>query len=460
MEEKIILIDLSGIFYKHWHVSADKEFNTARKKTIFTIENLIRGYNYAAVAVDYPPYKRCKIYPEYKANRQHDPILREQLRETAKELKSIGIECYASKGYEADDILATLYDQAVDKGVIPVVASGDKDLLQLQCKVIDPFTSKERTSLEVFGCKPDEVHDVLTLAGDTSDNIPGVPGIGVKTAVEIICNTRFSLSLENFDYALLPEKYVDKIKNNIHKLKVSYDLVSLNYHVPIELKLVKYNTRKIINMEVDTMEEAKEFIEQEITKEKEDVTNEIQQVEPVVREQVNVPSKIIKTEWEKNLEPVDSTGAWKLANLLHESRMFGDYPNPQSVLAIMLRGRSLGIDSVSSLSTFYVVKGRPTMSADLMVGLVLRSGKCEYFEPVESDETHATWATKRVGSNREQVHTYTIEHAQDANIAHLDQWKKRPEIMLNHRCSAELARKIYPDVVCGLYTPDEIEQGL
>jgi hypothetical protein len=118
------------------------------------------------------------------------------------------------------------------------------------------------------------------------------------------------------------------------------------------------------------------------------------------------------------------------------------------------------------------------MHADLIVGRVLRSPQCEFFECVESTSTKAVYATQRRGGRREQVEEFTIEDALAAGLvvrnkdgqdgymgvskggpSDKSNWSKYRKTMLRHRCATQLARRVYPDVVLGLFTPDEVSQG-
>ena len=147
------------------------------------------------------------------------------------------------KGYEADDIIATLAHNATEEGANVTIFSSDKDLMQLvseKIKMYDPirnvFIDIERVK-DKFGVTPDKVIDVQALIGDKVDNVPGVPGIGVKTASSLISEFR---NVEN-----LIEKYElinkDRIKNlisdNVDKIILSKKLVTLHKKVEIELNI-------------------------------------------------------------------------------------------------------------------------------------------------------------------------------------------------------------------------------
>ena len=136
---------------------------------------------------------RNDIYNEYKANRTEAPEdLVPQFEYIRKSVKAFNLPSIELPNYEADDLIATYAKQIINAGAKVTVISSDKDLMQLvsdNIRLYDPMKSKvlgEKEVIEKFGVKPHQVIDVQSLAGDSSDNIPGVPGIGIKTASELI----------------------------------------------------------------------------------------------------------------------------------------------------------------------------------------------------------------------------------------------------------------------------------
>ncbi|MFH5776079.1 DNA polymerase I [Paracoccus sp. NGMCC 1.201697] len=136
---------------------------------------------------------RNEIYPLYKANRPEPPQdLRPQFPLTREATRAFNIACIETEGFEADDIMASLACQARDAGGRVTIISSDKDLMQLVgngVEMMDPIKNKPIGPDEVrekFGVAPDRVIDVQALAGDSVDNVPGAPGIGIKTAAQLI----------------------------------------------------------------------------------------------------------------------------------------------------------------------------------------------------------------------------------------------------------------------------------
>jgi len=136
---------------------------------------------------------RTELYPEYKANRAAMPDdLRPQIEPIKEMVRAFNIPALELSGFEADDIIATIARDCRERGVQVVVVTGDKDLMQIvsdSVRLLDTMKEKESGPAEVverFGVGPDRVIDILGLAGDSSDNIPGVPGVGEKTAIKLI----------------------------------------------------------------------------------------------------------------------------------------------------------------------------------------------------------------------------------------------------------------------------------
>ena len=136
---------------------------------------------------------RNDIYKEYKANRAEAPDdLAPQFEYIRKSVKAFNLPSIELPNYEADDLIATYSEQILKEGAKVTIVSSDKDLMQLyksNIRIYDPMKNKFISNEDVnnkFGVNPEKVIDVQALAGDSSDNVPGVPGIGVKTAAELI----------------------------------------------------------------------------------------------------------------------------------------------------------------------------------------------------------------------------------------------------------------------------------
>lgn len=129
----------------------------------------------------------------------------------------------------------------------------------------------------------------------------------------------------------------------------------------------------------------------------------------------------------------------------------------------IIAGLELGLPPMVALRSVHIIKGKPTLSADAMVALVLGSGKAEYFRCVEESDTRVVYETKRKGAPKPQTCTWTIEDAKRADLLQTSRngepnnWLKYPRAMLKARSKAWLARDVYPDILAGVYLPDELE---
>jgi hypothetical protein len=173
------------------------------------------------------------------------------------------------------------------------------------------------------------------------------------------------------------------------------------------------------------------------------------------------------SDFTRQLEPSSLPQAMQLANHMHTARMFNGYGSPQAVLSTILAGRELGLQAIASLRAFHIIEGKHSPSADVLRGLVLRSGQAKYFRCVERSETKATFETWRKEEPEPVCLTYTIEEGFAAFKPELPEperkkkwassaWGKYPANMVTARAGAMLARLVYPDILFGLYTPEEL----
>ena len=184
---------------------------------------------------------RNDIYSEYKANRSEAPEdLVPQFEFIRKSVKAFNLPSIELINYEADDLIATYAKQIVKAGAKVTVISSDKDLMQLvsnQVRLYDPMKSKvlgEKEVIEKFGVKPNQVIDVQSLAGDSSDNVPGVPGIGIKTASELINKYKNLDTLLEKAHEIPQNKRRESLIENKDKAILSRKLVTLKDDVPVK----------------------------------------------------------------------------------------------------------------------------------------------------------------------------------------------------------------------------------
>ncbi|MFL2893293.1 MAG: DNA polymerase I [Candidatus Pelagibacter sp.] len=195
---------------------------------------------------------RNEIYSDYKGNRSEAPEdLIPQFEYIRKSVMAFNLPSVELINYEADDLIATYSEQILKAGAKATIVSSDKDLMQLYKKnirIYDPMKNKFINHDDIhkkFGVKPDKIVDVQALAGDASDNVPGVPGIGVKTAAELINQYNdIENLLTNLD-KIKQNKRRETLKDNRDKAIISKKLVTLKKNVPVKEKLSDFLLKEI-----------------------------------------------------------------------------------------------------------------------------------------------------------------------------------------------------------------------
>ena len=194
---------------------------------------------------------RSDIYPDYKANRPPAPEdLVPQFPLTRDATRAFNLSCIEQAGLEADDIIATLATQARDRGGRVTIISSDKDLMQLVGNGVDMLDAMKNKRIdsdgvfEKFGVKPDRVIDVQSLAGDSVDNVPGAPGIGVKTAALLINEYGDLDSLLERASEIKQPKRKDTLINFAEQIRISRDLVTLKVDADIEISLEELEVKE------------------------------------------------------------------------------------------------------------------------------------------------------------------------------------------------------------------------
>ena len=187
---------------------------------------------------------RNDIYPAYKANRPELPEdLRPQFAFTRAATRAFNVPCIEVEGFEADDIIATLARRAVEAGGTATIISSDKDLMQLigpGVDMLDPMKNKRIGPDEVFekfGVTPNRVVDVQSLAGDSTDNVPGAPGIGIKTAALLIQEYGDLDTLLARAGEIKQPKRREALVDNADLIRISRQLVSLDDQMVLDVAL-------------------------------------------------------------------------------------------------------------------------------------------------------------------------------------------------------------------------------
>jgi DNA polymerase-1 len=246
--ERILLIDASSLIYPAFHVMGELKTSTGFPTGAIygyarTVLMLLREYpsQYVAVAFDSRgPTHRHEKFSEYKAHRPAmDEALAAQIPKIKELTDALRLKKFEVPGYEADDIIAALVPLAAAQGLDVLIVSGDKDLLQLVgdgVRVLKPGRDVTRDLKildsagvqQYLGVRPDQVLDFLALVGDSVDNVPGVPGIGEKTAQKLLSQfPSLEALLENLD-KVEPKKLSEKLKAFQEQARLSRELVKLN----------------------------------------------------------------------------------------------------------------------------------------------------------------------------------------------------------------------------------------
>ena len=255
-EKRLVLIDGHALAYRAFH-ALPKELTTSRGE----LTNAVYGFTsmllkvledekptHIAVTFDKGPTFRHEVYEAYKAHRAKMPDeLRAQMDRVRRVVETLDIPVYEQEGYEADDLLGTLARQAGERGVDTLIVTGDMDLLQLVDHHTRVLTSRWRFSDTVIydverveerydGLEPDRLVDYKALMGDKSDNIPGVYGVGEKTATKLL--KRYD-SLEDI-YEHLDEistRFRNRLKEGRTEAFLSRQLAQIVRDVPVTLDL-------------------------------------------------------------------------------------------------------------------------------------------------------------------------------------------------------------------------------
>lgn len=250
-----MLIDGNSIIHRAFHAvppltNSDGKYTSAVYGFLNILFKLLEEEkpDYLAVAFDLhaPTFRHIK-YEQYKGTRKETPVeLREQISLLKQVLATMHIKIFEKEGFEADDILGTLSKQSEENGYSTIVVSGDRDLLQLASdtlKIKIPKTSRGKTEikeyyaqdvLNEYGVTPEEFIDVKALMGDKSDNIPGVPSIGDKTATKIIQQYKTIEEAIKNAASIKPERISKILAEHQEQAVLSKFLATIVRDVPLE----------------------------------------------------------------------------------------------------------------------------------------------------------------------------------------------------------------------------------
>ena len=269
------LVDGSSYIFRAFfgvrQLSTSKGFPTnALYGFINMLQKVIREEkpDYLVVAFDSPDKTfRHKIYPDYKANREAPPEeLAKQFPYFEPLVQAYGLSSVRRPGFEADDIIGTLAKKGIQEGLEVVIVSGDKDMMQLispNVYMLDTMKNKkfmDKEVVEKFGVQADKVVEVMGLMGDSSDHVPGVAGIGPKTAAELIQKFGSIESLYKRIDEVEKKKVKEKLERDREKAFMSRELVSIDTEMDLEFNSDLMKLGKIDSAKLKKMFEEFEFV--------------------------------------------------------------------------------------------------------------------------------------------------------------------------------------------------------
>src|SRR5262245_27202194 len=252
--DHLYLVDGSGYIFRAYHalppltrksdglpVGAAHGFCAMLHKLLRELPGGVRPTHLAVIFDKSESTFRNELFDGYKANRPPPPEdLVPQFAVIRQAVRAFNVPCIEQQGYEADDLIATYARQAVEKGATVRIVSSDKDLMQLvndRIKLYDTMKDKDIGVAEVvekFGVPPAKVGDVLALAGDSVDNVPGVPGIGVKTGAQLITEYGDLETLLARASEIKQPKRRESLETFAGQARLSRRLVELISDVPLE----------------------------------------------------------------------------------------------------------------------------------------------------------------------------------------------------------------------------------
>lgn len=267
--KKIFLIDGSAFLYRAFHAIRSLNTSTGHPTNAtfgFTriLLKLLKDNSpeYAVVMFDVKgPTFRHQLYDQYKANRPPMPAeLVLQIPDIKRMISALNIPIIEKTGFEADDLVGTYARIAQENDFDVVMVTGDKDFIQLitdRCSLWDPMKdtlTDRKTVVEEMGIEPEQFIDVLGLAGDSADNIPGVAGVGPKTAIKLISDHGSIDGIyDNLDSLKKKKKLHEKLSTSREIVTLSQKLATIDTHVTVDkgiedFKLKSFDTKKAFDL--------------------------------------------------------------------------------------------------------------------------------------------------------------------------------------------------------------------
>ncbi len=255
----VVLVDASGFIFRAFHAiqlltRPDGTPVNAVYGFITMLMKLLDDMQPDHIAIIFDSARktfRNDLDPSYKANRTEPPEeLVPQFALVREATEAFNLDCIELNGFEADDLIASYTKEAINEGAEVTIVSSDKDLMQLVSDRVTMFDSFKNKRIgpeqvqEKFGVYPDKVVDVQALAGDSSDNVPGVPGIGIKTAAQLIQEFGDLDTLLTRASEIKQNKRRENLIEHADKARLSRELVRLRNDVPLAIPLSQLERRQ------------------------------------------------------------------------------------------------------------------------------------------------------------------------------------------------------------------------
>jgi DNA polymerase-1 len=255
--DHVFLVDGSGYIFRAYHAlpPINRKSDGLQLNAVFGFCNMLwkllrdmkpeeRPTHLAVVFDKSEKTFRTAMYPDYKAHRPDPPDdLKPQFKFIREAVHAFDLPCLEQDGFEADDLIATYVREACEAGATATIVSSDKDLMQLVNDGVVMFdTMKDKKIgraevIEKFGVPPEKVIEVQALIGDSTDNVPGVPGIGVKTAAQLIGEYGDLETLLKRAPEIKQDKRRQSLIENAEKARLSKKLVTLDDHVKLDVPI-------------------------------------------------------------------------------------------------------------------------------------------------------------------------------------------------------------------------------
>ena len=471
----ILAVDISALFSQYWEVDSGKgrDFDAPRQSTINAVRRWRDGHDRVAICCDSGKSFRSQIWDTYKANRpDRGEAYRNQIRLTIEALAADGCSVFRAPQYkgelfaEADDVIGSLCGWAFESGHQVTILSNDKDLMQLvsdSVVMIRPLAKDGEQKVDVaavqakLGIAPHLVPHWLALAGDVSDNYKPYPGIGDKRAIDLVKRYGHALGvfsdvvnmaeLAQILGAKLAESFVAAGAEPGRK---ALEVAMIVRDLPLDFETLAGEPvfQKVIPMDAPQIEATPESQPQPAQQ-----APQVALVPTIqTRHQIDRSSP-----WA--LQPTGQRGLAEFAGYVVDSRLFPNIKDQAAAIVVIAWGQNLGVPAMIALTQAYVVHNRVGWGAQLIAGIVKNNPSCLKFYVSETDHRHATVVYQRRGEP-EGKYTFTIDQAQKMGVIKAGgPWEKIPATMCRWAAMRECARMVWPDVVTGVYTPDEIASG-